>query len=242
MGFAEKERSHTRCRLLNVTVVQNDSNYFITPAEIRLLVYGQQGDITKKNIDKVDIISMEAMLKSNPYIAEAQVFATLDGTVNITVVQKKPIVRIINQNNESYYIDSEGELMPLSPDFTALVMVVNGEINEPYIRNCRSKVNQEGDTSERSLLPSVYKLSDYIYHNPFWKAFIPEVYVDSAGEFCLIPRVGNQRIILGDTNNMRQKFDKLWVLYHEGLNHADKWNDYSEINLKYNHQIVCTKK
>lgn len=243
MGFAEVKRNQTRCKELNIKVVRNDSDYFITPADVRGLIIGQQGDVTAKSLDKLNIKGMEEMLKGNPYIADAQVFASLDGTLDITITQKKPIVRIISQNDESYYLDTEGNLMPLSPDFTARVMVVNGRINEPFKKYCRSNISAlERDTNMHSLLPCIYKLSDYIYSNPFWKAIIPEVYVDSAHEFCLIPRVGNQRIIFGDTSNMRQKFDKLWILYHDGLSYAGTWNNYSEINLKFNHQIVCTKK
>lgn len=243
MGFAEVKRNHTLCRELNINVVRNDSSYFITPAEIRALIIKQQGEVTAKTFDKIDVRAMEQMLRSNPFVTDAQVFATLDGSLDITILQKKPVVRIISNGGESYYIDAAGSLMPLSDDFTALTMVVHGYINEPYERYSTMNIGKiERDTSLHSVLPSVYKLSRYIYNNPFWKAMIPEVYVDSARDFCLIPRIGNQHIIFGDTTNMQQKFNKLWVLYHDGLTAAGKWNDYSLINLKFNHQVICTKK
>jgi cell division protein FtsQ len=242
-GFAETERNHTLCKQIDVKIMQNDSAFFITPAEIRALISAQQGEVTKKSLDKIDVKAMEEMLKSNAYIDNAQVFATPDGVLHVSVAQKKPMVRVISAGNESYYLDTKGNLMPLSPDFTALVMVVNGKIKEPYARFSKNNMEaMQGDTSVHSLLPSIYKLSGFIYHNPVWKALIPEIYVDSAQEFCLIPRVGNQRIIFGDSTNMQQKFARLWVLYRDGFGYAGKWNDYSQINLKYNHQIVCTKK
>lgn len=243
MGFAEAKRNNTLCKELNIKILGNDSNYFITPAEIRTLVLNQQGKITTKCLNEIKVKAMEDMLKNNPYIADAQVYATLNGILNINIVQKKPIVRIISEGNDSYYLDSKGNTMPLSPDYTALVMVVNGHINEQYLQMNKSNIQKmENDTTVHSLLPSIYILSNYIYHNPFWKAQIPEVYIDSAMEFCLIPRVGNQRIIFGDTTDLEQKFEKLWVLYRDGFSYAGKWNDYSEINLKFNHQIICTKK
>ncbi len=100
----------------------------------------------------------------------------------------------------------------------------------------------EHDTSVLSLLPSIYKIASYINNNPLWKAQITQVYVDSAKEFTLIPRVGGQHIIFGDTSDIKQKFDKLYVLYKDGFNCNGKWNEYATINLKYKRQIICTKK
>lgn len=243
MGFAEIKHNTTRCNAINITVVRNDSDFFITPAEIRGLITKQQGEVTGKNFDKIDVHAMELMLQGNPYVTDAQVYATLDGTLEITIIQKKPIVRIIPENNESYYLDSKGSLMPLSSDFTALTLVVNGAIKDAYSTYCNRNVKElERDTSVHSSLPGIYKLSDYISRNPFWKAQITQIYIDSALDFCLIPRVGSQRIIFGDTSNMVQKFSKLWILYNDGLNATSKWNDYTEINLKFNHQVICTKK
>jgi len=243
LGFAEVKRNNTACKAIDIRVVQNDTDFFITPAEIRKLIIDQQGELMGKAMDKIDIHKMEQMLMANPYIIDAQVYATLDGELELRVKQKKPIVRIMNSDDESYYIDSLGNLMPLSHDFTARTLVVNGAINEPYSMYYGHSMKQiERDTNMHSTLPGIYKLSSFIYHNSFWKAQITQIYVDSAKDFCLVPRVGNQRIVFGDTTDMVQKFDKLWILYRDGLSATGKWNDYSSINLKFKHQIICTKK
>jgi len=183
------------------------------------------------------------MLKDNPYITKAQVYATLDGDIKIKVAQKNPIARIFTANDESYYMDSAGYFMPLTDNCTPRVLVVNGYMNDSYTTNYKSNAKKmECDTSVHSVLPSIYKLAAFINQDPFWKAQITEVYVDSAKEFTLIPRVGGQRILFGDTTNLKPKFDKLFTLYKEGFNSNGKWNEYATINLKYKHQIICTKK
>ncbi|MGP8216266.1 MAG: cell division protein FtsQ/DivIB [Bacteroidia bacterium] len=243
LGFAEVKRNTTPCRMLDIRIMQRDSDFFITPGEVRSLIVKQQGNVVGKAMYMINTHKIEEMLGSNPFIADAQVYATLDGDLEVRLVQKKPIARIINSDDESYYIDSAGSLVPLSANYTPKVVIVNGNFNEPYSMYKSGNVKQMAhDTSVHSLLPSIYRLASYIRHNPFWNSQVTQVYVDTAKDFCLVPRVGNQKIIFGDTTNMEQKFNRLWVLYHDGLNATGKWNDYSVINLKYNHQIVCTKK
>lgn len=244
LGFAKSKRNNTLCKSVRVEIVQKGNSLFITPAEIcALIAKNQQGVVEGKPMDKINLPEMEEMLKENPYIINAQVYATLDGNITIKVTQKNPIVRILNMNDESYYIDSTGYFMPLTDNYTPRVLIVNGLINEPYATNCTSNIQKmETDTTVHSLLPSIYKIASFINDNAFWKAQITQIYVDSAKEFTLIPRVGCQHIILGDTSDMKQKFDKLFVLYKDGFNHNEKWNEYATINLKYKHQIICTKK
>ena len=57
----------------------------------------------------------------------------------------------------------------------------------------------------------------------------------------LIPRVGNHTIVFGDANQIESKFEKLIVFYNKGLSNTG-WNEYSVINLKYEGQVVCTKR
>jgi cell division protein FtsQ len=243
LGFAEVKRNATLCKMVDIRIMQHDSDFYITPNEVRKLIEEQQGDVVGKSMDKINVHKIEQMLGNNPFIADAEVYATLDGNLEVRLVQKKPIVRIINNDDESFYIDSAGSIVPLSNNYAPKVLIVNGNINEPYsMYNTRNVKQMIHDTSVHSFLPGIYKLATYIRKNTFWNSQVTQVYIDTAKDFCLVPRVGNQRIVLGDTTDMEQKFNRLWVLYHNGLTATGKWNDYTTINLKFNHQIVCTKK
>jgi cell division protein FtsQ len=243
LGFAKSKRNNTACKSVDVIIMQKGENLFITSDEIHALITKDQGVVEGKTMDKINLLKIEQMLKDNPYITNAQVYATLDGDIKIKVSQKNPIARIITGNDESYYVDSAGYFMPLTGNCTPRVLIVNGSINESYAGNYKSNAKKmESDTSVHSILPCIYRIASYINHDAFWKAQITQVYVDTAKEFTLIPRVGGHRIILGDTTNLKQKFDKLFTLYKEGFNSNGKWNEYATINLKYKHQIICTKK
>lgn len=243
LGFAKSKRNNTTCKMVDIVITQNGSDLFITVDEIHALIKKDQGIVEGKTMNAINLPEMEQMLEDNPYLINAQVYATLDGDIKIKVTQKKPIARIITGNEESYYIDSSGYFMPLTDNCTPRVLIINGLINDTYAANFKNNANKmSADTSIHSLLPCIYKIAAYINRNSFWKAQVTQVYVDSLKDFTLIPRVGGQRIILGDTTNLKQKFDKLFVLYKQGFNSNGKWNEYTTINLKYKHQIICTKK
>ena len=83
-------------------------------------------------------------------------------------------------------------------------------------------------------------LARYINKDDFWSAQIEQLYVNENGDIELIPRVGNQKIIFGDATQMKEKFNKLFILYTKGFDKTG-WNNYSAINLKFNDQVVCTR-
>jgi cell division protein FtsQ len=243
LGFAKSKRNNTLCKSVDITVLQKGDNLFINHDEISALIIKDQGVLTGTAMNKINLAELEQMLKDNPYIINAQVYATLDGDIKVKVAQKNPIARIITNGYESYYVDSSGYFMPLTDDYTPRVLIINGKIEDTYAGNYKNNAKKmEHDTSVHSILPSIYKVASFINSNDFWKAQITQVNVDSLQEFVLIPRVGGQRIILGDTSDLKQKFDKLFVLYKDGFNNNGKWNEYATINLKYKHQIICTKK
>ena len=165
--------------------------------------------------------------------------------MKVEVVQRTPVLRVINKDGESYYIDSQARLMPLNENYTARVLVATGEIFEPYSRRNQFTVDQIGSSrlfSEVSVLDDLLKVTRYINRDSSLTSLIHQVYVNKERELELFPAVGNHRIIFGDANNIAEKFNKLKLFYTQGLNKTDTWNKYATINIKFKNQVVCTKK
>ncbi len=87
---------------------------------------------------------------------------------------------------------------------------------------------------------NLYRLGMFIMKNDFLKALIEEVYVNKNGEFELIPRLRNQLIIFGTTENMNEKFERLMIFYKKGLS-ITGWQRYNVINIKFRNQVICSK-
>jgi cell division protein FtsQ len=154
-------------------------------------------------------------------------------------------MRIINERGDSYYMDDEGKLMPLSDKYTAKVLVANGKITESYgkyYKRSMEDIAKDSAVKARTMLDELFAMATYIEKDEFWKSQVQQIFINENKEMELVPMVGNQKIIFGDTTAMDEKFKKLMIFYSQGLNTTGWWNKYASINLKFRNQIVCTKK
>lgn len=120
-------------------------------------------------------------------------------------------------------MDEEGFKVTATSAMRSHTLVVNGHVNSML--------------SHADLIA----LCSYIDGNQFWKSNIEQVYVTSKHEFVLVPRVGNHVVEFGGIDNMERKFDDLETLYRKGWDKRE-WNVYKKVSLKYNGQIVCTRR
>ena len=244
LGFVNHAHHKLECDEVHIHINQNDENYFVDEKDILALL---PFDLTKTPsvpTEAIEAENIERQLNNHPSIWNAEVYLTLKGDLDIRIDQRRPIARVFTNSNESYYIDQEGYLMPLSSKFTARVMVINGHIKAPYSKwylHDMKMISQDDSLRKITLIDDLFILSEFIYKNEFWRAQIEQVYVNKDLEIELIPRVGSHTIVLGEIADLEKKFRKLMIFYEQGLTKTG-WNEYSVINLKFENQVVCTKR
>ncbi len=240
LGFVNVSKEAITFEKPVVNIDYDTDNRFIDETDILFQVLNKE-DSGSLMLNDFNVTELEDKLSNNHSIKDAQVYKTIDGELVINVKQRRPIVRIFSKN-ESYYIDEKGVLMPLSNKYTARLLVVNGELNEPFAKRYLFNYSNLNDSlTEKTLLDDIYKISNYIDNSEFWKAQIEQIHVDKVSGLSLIPKVGNHKIVFGGIENLEGKFEKLMIFYKKGLSKTG-WNEYSEINLKYKDQVVCTKR
>ncbi len=69
---------------------------------------------------------------------------------------------------------------------------------------------------------------------------IEQIDVLPNAEFVLVPKIGNEKILVGGNENISEKLNKLKFFYQEGLRY-EGWNVYQTIDLKNKDQVVCRK-
>jgi cell division protein FtsQ len=158
----------------------------------------------------------------------------------VQVYQRTPIARVLNKDGSSFYLDSEGRAMPLSKKYTAKVPVLYGNIMESAANISVREIRRDEAKASKFLMDDLFDVVKSIETDEFWKAQIESIYVNDNREIELLPRVGNHRIIFGDSQNIDKKLKKLMAFYQETV-HAVDLNKYKTINLKYRDQVVCEK-
>ena len=239
LGFVNKSQETLVVKQPIINIDYETENRFINEQDVLYQIMNPT-DTTPLFIKNVDVNELERKINNNPSIKEAEVYKTIDGNLIVDVKQRRPIVRIFSKTG-SYYIDEKGSLMPLSNKYTSRLLVVSGELIEPFAKRYHfNYANLSDSIKAKTLLDDIFTISKYIDKSDFWKAQIEQVYVNKDLDFELVPKVGNHKIVLGGVENMKGKFEKLMIFYKKGLNKTG-WNEYSIINLKYKNQVVCTK-
>ena len=240
-GLVRSHQKDVTCKSVNISIDETSGNFFVEQNDIMNLIQDKWGILVGKRMDAINMNLLETMIQNNPFILRAEVFSTIDGEINIDIKQREPLLRIINSENQSFYIDKRGMFMPLSDKFASYVPVATGNIPDKYVAGSVVKNPNETENAayNEGLLEQLFEVAAFTGKDELWSAQFVQYYVNEDGDIELIPRVGNHRIILGDTRHLKEKFDKLLLFYHEGL--KTDWNKYNTINLKFAGQVVCTK-
>jgi len=244
VGFTNFEHRKTLCKNVEISIDYAQADTLITRSDIRKIIKRTSPLLVGGLLSTINIDEIEQALNNDVYIAKADVYETIDGTIKINVNQRQPILRVINQDNFNFYIDNEGYLMPIHPQKSARVIVANGLIDENYPRIKQLILNPQNHNDSVKSSTGLYKafwLAKFLNAHPPLLSLVDEIYIDTFNDMELVPKVGNHLIIFGDTNQMAQKFENLILFYRKGLNKMG-WDKYGIINLKFKNQVVCSKK
>lgn len=245
LGFVSRSEKQTVVTKLDIEIENNEENFFLNESEVKDYFKERCEPIEGRPYASISLPEMEKVLNQHPSVENAEVAATYQGELKVRVTQRTPLVRIINKSGESYYIDNQSKLMPLSGNFTAKVLVANGELFEPYDRRYQYSVEQIAKNKsfrEISKLDEIYALARHIDNDSLWSRLIHQIHVNPDGELEIFPVFGCQRVVFGDTTCMAEKFNKLKLVYNQGMSQVNGWDLYTSLNLKYKNMVVCTKK
>lgn len=240
LGFINKAKEQQTFIKPLVKIDYETENRFVSEDDILSQILNAN-DTGKLLLNKFSVTDLEEKLEKNSSIKDVQVYKTIDGNLKIDVKQRRPIVRVFS-NNDNYYIDEKGNLMLWTDKYTSRLLVVSGEVNEPFNKRYHFNYGSLPDTLvSKTMLDDIYQMAKYIDQSEFWKAQIEQIHVNKVYDMELVPKVGNHKIVFGGIENLESKFEKLMIFYQKGLSKTG-WNEYSEINLKYKNQVVCTKR
>ncbi len=218
--FSQKTHKNRILKKFNIIIDPLSKNRFVNEEIIKNILFYKTEKIEKK-IGQLCILEMEQKLNNYPFIKKSEVFLSVDGSLNIKICQKVPILRIKNGNKE-YYLTEEAENLKLSSFYSSKVILAKGPFSK----------------EEKKYLTS---LINFINSDELLKNQIISIKKNNKNSFVLIPKIGNHHIILGDIKDFKNKLNKLKEFYKQYLNKIDI-NQYKSIDLQYKDQIVAKKR
>jgi cell division protein FtsQ len=152
--------------------------------------------------------------------------------LGIDIVQKRPLARVLHNDGVSYYIDEEGEFLPVSDNFTARVPVISGAL---------PPLHEGQAVSDHPSWNALFSLMQSIQYDRFSRSLIEEIHVESSGELLLVPKLGDLVIRFGQIENATSKLAKLRAFYRGSVTDINL-NKFESIDLRFQGQVVCKKR
>jgi cell division protein FtsQ len=218
-SFTSKRNSKRKLIKSEVIFVGENSLFLKSETVNKLLIENNTGIATIRK-DRLDLNKLEQVLNAHEMIDKADVYVSIDGVLKAVVKQKTPIARVFNDKG-SFYIDSEGNTMPLSANFTARVPLVSGEINK--------KNNKD-----------LFKLFKIIYDDAFLRKNIIGIQIMPNGSLLMLNRIYKYQIDFGGLINAERKFQN-YKAFFQKVSLDSSLYKYKKIDLRFTEQIVCTK-
>ncbi len=222
MAFIKPDETTDICTDVHITIEQDLSEGFLDEHDIKLMLRHSNLHMMANPMKLINTRRVEEVLQGNELIDKAECYKTTNGTVCIQVRQRVPVIRIMAENGEDYYVDNRGEIIKHN-NYSCNLIVATGHINKKY--------------ASTVLAP----IANNIRNNNFWKNQIVQLNILEDGSVEMVPRVGEHIAYLGQPENIEKKLERLRKFYRYGLNEAG-WNRYSRISVEFDNQIICKKR
>ena len=227
-----------------VTVDYSGNDTLVTAEQLRGDILGKYRDISTQSVGKADLDGIGNLVRANPFVDEAEVSVAVSAEVLVHVTQRSPLLRVYTKNSQ-FYLDTKGRYMPLSTVNNQRVIIANGYIKKDFPGNPKDldleALVAGNPQAENYDIVRIYRLAKYMAADKKSQVMFDQIYMNSDGDLEIVPKLGNHVVVLGGTDKLDEKFENLYALYGKGFSKTG-WDKYSVVNLKFNGQIICTKK
>ncbi len=219
-----------------VAVHFKDPFNFVTEDDIKDYLTKYYGPYLGQKLDGMALSRMEKMLDTRSAVLKSEAWTDRDGTLNISITQRQPVVRF-QKGDGGFYVDDRGCVFPLQRGYTSRVPVVDGDIPLDVPAGYKGEIRSD---SGKEWLESLLAMLRGMGRSRTWSSNIVQIHVRTDGDLVLIPREGRERFIFGDPSHAKQKFDRM-ADYYRYIKPSREDGYYGSVNVKYDGQIVCRK-
>ncbi|MCG2418471.1 cell division protein FtsQ/DivIB [Aequorivita sp. F47161] len=217
-SFTNKRNNARKLNKIEV-VFTDENNPFITFDTVNKLLIQNHAKVTSIDKETLVLKEMEERLQKNPMVRDAQVYVSVDGTLGAKIEQRRPIGRV--SATPDYYIDADGKKMPLSTVYSARVPIITG--------------------SSKNYFNEITSLLLKIDEDEFMKKSVIGVNRLEDGSIQFELRKMDFNVLFGQPENIAQKFQNFKAFYKKTKQDSTLF-EYKMVNLKFDNQVIATKK
>ena len=220
--WARSKTGDEVCTRISVEVINGDSTSFVTPQGVLNDLKGQGIEVVGKTMGDINASELEEALKHSPYLEDADIVKCQDGLLLVRVSQLVPVLRVFD-GDKSYYVNRAGKRMAANAYYHCDVPVIQGHFTTKY--------------PPTRLIP----LIDYVEKDSLLHSLVTMYCVRDTNNIIIVPDISGHVINMGNAQGFENKFAKLKLFYNRVMPQRG-WNTFDTISVKWNHQIVATRR
>lgn len=230
IAFSARRQSGVVCKNIVVELENTNENHFLEEADILKIIENSGQTIIGKNIEEINLRTLEAKLEQDKHISNAEMFGDVKGNLTVNVTLRRPIARLIRTDGPDAYVAEDGKVMETSEKYSARIILVSGDIVRKLI--------SQGDlnTTEEGL--ALMAMIEYINKDKFWKAQVAQLDFNKSGKVFIYPQITGQVVEFGLPEDIELKFKKLLIFYKEILPQMG-WTKYDRVNVEFEGQVIA---
>ena len=210
------------CTDIQVEIVNNEGVNFVTPAYVVEELERKHIFVKNMPVWQINVEDIEKVLSQSQYIESVECMFVNGGVLKITVSQIVPVMRVFD-GDQSYYVNRQGKRMNADAKCNIDVPVVQGHFTKKF--------------TPMRLLPLV----QYVESDSALKALVTMYCINDTNNIILVPSVEGHVINIGNCSSFDSKFRKLKLFYKKVMP-VKGWKYYDTISVKWDYQIVATRR
>ena len=210
------------CTEVKVQVINDDSTQFVTPEGVIEELERKHVIVKGKPVWQINVEDIERLLEESQYIEGVECMFENGGRLKIQVEQIVPVMRIFD-GDHSYYVNKDGKRMTAVSTFHADVPIVEGHFTQNY--------------SPMRLWPMI----KYVEEDSTLKSLVTMYFMRDSNNIFVVPSIHGHVVNMGNCDGFESKFKKL-KLFYEKVMPVKGWMHYDTISVKWDHQVVATKR
>lgn len=210
------------CTALQIDILDSAQATFISKDGIENMLQKYRLYPVGQPMNTISPFKIEHTIESDSFIRRAICSITPGCRIRLAVIQRIPLLRVMADNGEDYYIDDAGTRME-ARGYEADLPVATGTVTPDFARK------------------KLKTLGNFLRNDTFWDGQVEQIVVKPNGEIDLIMRIGDQIIHFGKIEDVPIKFRNLYAFYTDIMPKVG-WYKYSEISVAYDGRIICKRR
>ena len=117
------------CSRIVINIKDSSDYHFVTKRQLLNLVYSNSGRILGQPVKNVKVTDIEKRINELRELKVAEVYMTIDGSLNVYVDQRNPVMRVMPDEGGDFFIDEDGYVFRRRNLYTPRLHIIGGNIN-----------------------------------------------------------------------------------------------------------------